>query len=72
MAAGRNSPLCEGFRMPAVAQVGTGRGAGVRKPPGKEPAGRSSVAGRSMAISASRTGVPRDGERVESKDRQRW
>src|SRR4051812_29425236 len=63
---------CEGFRMLAVAQVGTGRGAGVRKPPGKEPAGRSSVAGRSMAISASRTGVPRGGERVESKDRQRW
>jgi len=69
---GTNFHWCEGFRKPAVAQVGTGRGAGVRKPPGKEPAGRSSVAGRSMAISASRTGVPRDGERVESKDRQRW
>src|SRR3954463_12087953 len=68
----RTAYFCEGFRMLAVAQVGTGRGAGVRKPPGKEPAGRSSVAGRSMAISASRTGVPRDGERVESKDRQRW
>jgi len=58
--------------MPANGDVGTGRGAGVRKPPGKEPAGRSFVAGRSMAISASRTGVPLDDKKVESKDRQCW
>jgi hypothetical protein len=30
------------------------------------------VAGRSMAISASRTGVPLDDKKVESKDRQCW
>ena len=60
--------------MPAMTKVAAGRGAGVRKPPGKEPAGRSSVtaAARSMAIEASSTGVPRDGERAESEARQRW
>src|SRR4051812_29584820 len=61
---------CEGFRMLAVAQVGTGRGAGVRKPPGKEPAGRSSVAGRSMGILASRAGGARGGGGGGRKERQ--
>jgi len=58
--------------MLAMTTLAAGRGAGVRKPPGKEPAGRSFVAGRSMAISASRTGVPLDDKKVESKDRQCW
>jgi hypothetical protein len=35
----RNGGNCEGFRIPAYHNVCAGRGAGVRKPPGKEPAG---------------------------------
>ncbi len=36
---GRNDGFREGFRMPARRDLSTGRGAGVRKPPRKEPAG---------------------------------
>ena len=32
------SLLCEGFRMPALTNGSSHTGAGVRKPPGKEPA----------------------------------
>jgi len=40
MAEVRNVRSCEGFRMPAVTNVSTGRAAGVRKPPRDETAGR--------------------------------
>jgi hypothetical protein len=37
---------CEGFRMPARSDLSTRAGAGVRKPPGKEPAVGGAGGGR--------------------------
>jgi hypothetical protein len=68
-----NGRFCEGFRMPAMTKVATGRGAGIRKPPGKEPAGefcegRGALYG-DLGIN---DGSAPHGERVESKDRRCW
>src|SRR5262245_52081396 len=54
----KGSPLretyrfCEGFRMPAHGEGEAGTGAGVRKPPGKEPASHWARARLSLAALA--------------------
>ena len=69
-----NFRFCEGFRMPAHHERRHRHGAGVRKPPGKEPAGRLALRGvsGSMAIWACRGGVRGGAEAMERGDRRCW